>query len=196
MEHHVNVGQQLNKIEHFTDFSSNCKYRNLFKFIVQQIKQNQYSFFYLYLLYFWKIFTDFLSISISFGSIVPLLLHVFSYQFRAVFPFEIELCHDRPTGVRNCCYCCHITSGAIVKTIHVTCPLRSASAWLLFLLHSPSLSLLSLLFISFSSRSTHAMAFLCFFLLLCNFISYIRQSRCRGDICQQLGCWPKSQASI
>lgn len=78
---------------------------------------------------------DFLSISISFTQFgivgrVPLLLHAVSYQFRAVFPFEIELCHDRPTGVRNCCYCCHITTGAIVKTIHVTCPLRSVSVWL------------------------------------------------------------------
>lgn len=124
---------------------------------------------------------DFLSISISFTQFgivgrVPLLLHVFSYQFRAVFPFEIELCHDRPTGVRNCCYCCHITTGAIVKTIHVTCPLRSVSVWLrccfsfsCILYLSPFHFVLSL------SLALHMRFHFRFFLLLCNFISYIRQ---------------------
>lgn len=145
---------------------------------------------------------DFLSISISFTQFgivgrVPLLLHVFSYQFRAVFPFEIELCHDRPTGVRNCCYCCHITTGAIVKTIHVTCPLRSVSVWLrccfsfsCILYLSPFHFVLSL------SRSTHAIpfSFLSFAVQLYKLYSPSRR-RC-GDICQQLGCWPKSQASI
>lgn len=117
-----------------------------------------------------------------------LLLHVVSYQFRAVCshsklncamtgPQEFEkllllLSYNNRSNCEN--HPCYV------------------SVVLCFGLPALSLSLISFLL----SRSTHAIPFLFLSFAAQLYKLYSSRPRCRGDICQQLGCWPKSQASI